>query len=294
MIRLLALIVCWGGCAGSGTDPATATASAELATGAERAGLAAEVERSDWSQAFRAVGAVGTFVLRDLETGRTQRYNPARAAQRMLPASTFKVYNALVALETGVVTDPDSAFAWDGVERWLPAWNQGQSLRDGLQNSTVWVYQRVAHRVGRDRYRQSFAAEPYGNSEIGPDVGLFWLDQSLRISADEQARFVERLVRGRLAFRPDVQETVRGVLPVLVDTLGTRVLGKTGWGERDGEPDLGWLVGWVEGAGGTAVFALNAEADSPDSGFSFPDRLRIVRAILRAEGRLADGAAGRP
>ena len=152
-----------------------------------------DVERADWAQAFEEVGAVGTFVLRDLETGRTQRYDPGRAAERMLPASTFKVYNALVALETGVVSDPDSAFAWDGVERFLPAWNQDQSLRDGLRNSTVWVYQRVARRVGRDRYRRSFKAEPYGNSQIGPDVGLFWLDESLRVSADEQVQFIERL-----------------------------------------------------------------------------------------------------
>ena len=253
-----------------------------------------DVEHTEWSSAFEAVGAVGTFVLRDLETGRTQRYNPDRAAERMLPASTFKVYNALVALETGVVSDPDSMFVWDGVERFLPAWNQDQSLRDGLQNSTVWVYQRVARRVGRDRYRQSFGREPYGDSQIGPDVGLFWLDQSLRVSADEQARFIERLHKGELAFRPEAQRTVREMMPVLIDTLGTRVVGKTGWGERAGQPDLGWIVGWVEGPGGTAAFALNAEAAGPDSGFSFADRLRIVRAILRADGRLAGGAAGRP
>lgn len=279
MTRVLALALVVASCAPRPSAPPVAPADAE---------------RTDWSSAFDAVGAVGTFVLRDLETGQTQRYNPARASERMLPASTFKVYNALVALETGVVCDPDSLFAWDGAERFLPAWNQDQSLRDGLQNSTVWLYQRVARTVGRDRYRQSFGREPYGNSEVGPDVGLFWLDQSLRVSADEQVEFIERLHGGRLAFRADVQETVRGMMPVLVDTLGTRVLGKTGWGLRDGEPDLGWLVGWVEGPGGTAVFALNAEADAPGSAFSFPDRLQIVRAILRADGRLADGAAGRP
>ena len=84
------------------------------------------------------------------------------------------------------------------------------------------------------------------------------------------------------------------MMPVLVDTLGTRVRGKTGWGERDGRPDLGWLVGWVEGPDDAAVFALNAEAASLESGFTFADRLAIVRAILRADGRLAGGAAGRP
>ncbi|MGI9140377.1 MAG: hypothetical protein ACR2GJ_04635 [Gemmatimonadaceae bacterium] len=32
------------------------------------------------------------------------RHNPERAAQRSIPASTFKIPNTLIALETGVAT----------------------------------------------------------------------------------------------------------------------------------------------------------------------------------------------
>lgn len=250
---------------------------------------AADVARPDWGDVLASRGAVGTVVLYHPARALTERLDPERAATRVLPASTFKVYNALVALETGAVGDPDSLFVWDGTERFLESWNQDQSLRQGLENSTVWLYQRVAETVSRERYRAAFAAEPYGNGTVGPDVRLFWLDGSLRISADEQVAFLDRLRRGDTAFSDDVEATVRGMMPVLVNTAGVRLAGKTGWSERDGAPDLGWLVGWVErpaARGGDVVFALNAEADGPASAFAFGDRLAIVREILDREGIL--------
>ena len=260
----------------------------------------ADVERPDWQRFFDAEGGTGTFVLADVQTGQTQRLDPERAARRYLPASTFKVFNALVALETGAVADPDSVFAWDGVERGVQAWNQDHTLRTGMGVSTVWLYQRVARTVGRERYLDAFAREPYGNGEIGPDVGLFWLDDSLQISADEQVQFMGALRRGTLAFRPEVQATVREILPVLagadlrlVDEGGARVLGKTGLGRSEATP-LGWIVGWVERDGRAAVFAMNVEPD-PGAGREIdmvPARLRIVRAVLASEGWLADGAGG--
>ena len=253
---------------------------------------AADTARPDWRRFFDAEGGAGTFVLLDAETDVTQRLDPDRAARRYLPASTFKVYNALVALETGVVTDPDSVFVWDGAEREVTAWNRDHTLRAGMEASTVWLYQRVARRVGRGRYRAALGRQPYGNGEVGADVGLFWLDNSLQISADEQVRFLNGLRRGALAFRPGVQATVRDVLPVLAEAGGARLVGKTGLGRQpDGAP-LGWLVGWVERDGQSAVFAMNVEPD-PGAGREIdlvPARLRIVRAVLASEGWLGQAA----
>ena len=235
-------------------------------------------------------------MLLDAETGQTQRLDPERAARRYLAASTFKVYNALVALETGVVTDPDSVFVWDGTEREIPVWNRDHTLRTGMEFSVVWLYQRVARRVGRDRYLAAFARQPYGNGQIGDDVATFWLDNSLRVSADEQVQFLDSLRRGTLAFRPEVQATVRDLLPVLDDSAGARVVGKTGLGRRPDGTLLGWIVGLVERDGRTAVFAMNVE---PDPGAAreidmVTARLRIVRAVLASEGWLAVGAGETP
>lgn len=239
---------------------------------------------ADWSAAFEAEGAVGTFVLLDTETGRTTRHNPERAATRFTPASTSKVWNSLVFLDRGVVSDVDSLYAWDGVERRVESWNRDHSLRTGIEVSALWLFQRLALKVGRDGYREVLAIEPYGNSTMGDPLEMAWLDSSLRISADEQVVFLDRLRRGDLAFSAEAQATVREILPVLAEGDGGVLKAKTGWALRDGQPDLGWLVGWVERPGRDVVFAMNAQAASGGTFDVGPGRLRIVRAILEGEG----------
>ena len=255
-----------------------------------------DAERPEWAAAFAAEGGTGTFVLFHPATGQTERLDPARAATRFLPASTFKLYNALVAVETGVVGDVDSVFAWDGQQRSIAQWNRDHTLRSGMRFSVVWLYQRVARRVGRERYAAAFAREPYGNGVVGDSLEMFWLDGSLQISADEEVRFVDRLRSGTTGFSDATEATVRSIVPVLIERRGAhgmvRVFGKTGASSRPQQPDLGWIVGWVErdsADGGPLVFAMNAErADGPD-GDRFevgPARLRIVEAVLAGEGIL--------
>jgi beta-lactamase class D len=268
--------------------PSTATVSAP-----------ARAERPDWGRFFEAEGGTGTFVLLHTGSGQISRHNPDRAATRYLPASTFKIYNSLVALETRTVSDPDSMFAWDGEVRRLDTWNRDNSLRSGMVYSTIWLFQRLAYEIGPAPYAAAFAREPYGNGTMGADVGMFWLDNTLRISADEQVAFLERLRRGALAFRPDVQATARDILPVLATGSAGRVRAKTGWGflppapgvasfdwltGSDAAAPIGWLVGWVEhDHGGAYVFALNVEPAREDFDMG-PARLRIARAILESEG----------
>ena len=275
--------------------PATA-ALAEAAAAMPAADASGCTERPDWARAFTAEGGQGTFVLYTPATGRTDCLDAARAATRFLPASTFKLYNALVAVETGVVGDVDSVFVWDGVRRSVPQWNRSNTLRTGMKYSVVWVYQRVATRVGRARYLAAFAREPYGNGVLGDSLQAFWLDGSLQITALEQVRFVDRLRTGRTGFSRATEATVRGIAPVLDERRGAhgpvRILGKTGVGNRPGLPALGWIVGWVErdsADGGPVVFAINAEALPGAAGARFdvaPARLRIVEAILERAGVL--------
>lgn len=241
---------------------------------------------TDWAGVFAREGAVGTFVLYDLATGQTLRHDAERAARGYVPASTFKVYNALVALETGVVRDVDSTYAWDGVERSVAAWNRDHSLRSGMAVSAVWLYQEVARAVGTERYGAAFAREPFGTGAVDDALTTFWLTGPLAVSADEQVAFFDRLRQGTLAFAPEHQATVRDLLPVLAEGEGFALRAKTGWALREGEADLGWLVGWVERPEGDVVFALNVEA-APGSAFDMgPGRLRLAMTLLREAGVL--------
>ncbi len=249
---------------------------------------------ADWSEVFAAEGAVGTAVLLDAATGRTIRHAPDRAARRFTPASTSKIWNALVFLDRGVVADVDSMHAWDGVERQVSSWNRDHSLRSGVEFSALWLFQRLAGVVGQDGYAAVLAREPYGNATMSDSLEMSWLDGSLRVSADEQVVFFDRLRRGDLAFAAGHQAPVRDLLPTLAEADGARLRGKTGWGLPPGEPEIGWLVGWVERPTGDVVFAMNAEA-APGATFDVgPGRLRIVKSVLEEAGVWPAEPEGRP
>ena len=103
---------------------------------------------------FAERDVAGAFVLYDLNSGTYTYYNRDRCAERFLPASTFKLVNALVALETRVVAGADNVIEWDGVDRGYMPWNQDHTLATAMEYSVVWYYQEVARRVGRERMQE--------------------------------------------------------------------------------------------------------------------------------------------
>ena len=56
----------------------------------------------------------GTFLLCDEKADVWHVSDAARARQAFLPASTFKLFNALVALDSGAVRDELEVIRWDG------------------------------------------------------------------------------------------------------------------------------------------------------------------------------------
>jgi beta-lactamase class D len=60
----------------------------------------------DLSHHFRTMGADGAFLFHDMSADRILVHNPERAGRGFLPASTFKILNSLIALETGVLRKP--------------------------------------------------------------------------------------------------------------------------------------------------------------------------------------------
>ncbi len=209
---------------------------------------------------FFPEGTVGAFVLYDAQSGITTRYNPERAAERRPPASTFKIFNSLVALDAGAVADENEIIEWDGVDRGSTGWNQSQDLVTAFKQSSVWVYRELARRVGRDTLQTWLDREDFGNATIGEEADLFWLDGSLQISPNEQIDFLRRLHAGDTGFSDRAMNTVKEIM--VTDTTGGAVLrGKSGWALSETE-NLGWWVGWVEHGNETYFFAITVENDN--------------------------------
>ena len=76
-------------------------------------------------------------------------FDRARAETPLLPASTFKVFNAMVALDSGAVKDEYEVIHWDGVKRQFDGWNRDHCLASAMKFSAVWFYQEMARRAGQ-------------------------------------------------------------------------------------------------------------------------------------------------
>lgn len=221
----------------------------------------------------------GCVVVHDLRSDTIVRSDAARCAARRSPCSTFKIYNSLVGLETGVVKDENAVFVWDGVKRANEEWNRDQTLASAFKVSAVWCYQKLAREVGIERMRAQLAREPYGNSDISGGIDTFWLESSLLVSPDEQERFVTRLYRGRTAFRPEVAATVKRMMRISAEG-GVEFSGKTGSGRTTGKPALGWFVGHVSSPKGERVFVVEIEGEDAWG----PKAREIARKMLEARG----------
>lgn len=232
-------------------------------------------ERPDLRAVFDEQGVRGTFVLYDVAAERITVVNGERALRRYAPASTFKIANSLIALETGAVADETEVVPYGGKPQPIAAWERDMNMREAIKVSNVPVYQEIARRVGLERMRAMVDRLDYGNREIGAVVDRFWLDGPLAISALEQARFVARLARGDLPVSARSQSIVRDILRL--EQEGDAVLyGKTGWLAGTG-PSIGWWAGWVERDGNAYAFALNIDMPAVEDA---PKRIAIGRSLL--------------
>jgi beta-lactamase class D len=232
------------------------------------------------AEIFGAHDARGTLLVRRLADGREWVHDPDRSEKALVPASTFKIANAAIALETRVVSSPDEVFPWDGMEREFAGWNQDHTLGTAMTASAVPVYQEVARRIGSDRMSEWLGRLEYGNGSIGGGIDQFWLTGELATSARDQVDFLERWHEGVLPLSPSTLEAVTAMLRQDGDTT-CQLYAKTGWAF---EAKLGWWVGWTACPDDSFVFALNLDIRDPsvDPG----NRIRIGRAGLEALGAL--------
>jgi beta-lactamase class D len=231
---------------------------------------------------FRQAGVEGTFVLLDERRGELRGTNRTRAEQRISPASTFKIANALIGLSLGAVRSVDEVIPYTGdANPFMREWLEPMGLRGAMKVSNVPLYQELARRIGLQRMREVIARLGYGNQQIGTNVTTFWLRGPLAISAVEQTRFLSSLAHRTLPFPDQAQRQVAEI--TRVDSgPGWSLHAKTGWQNAPGA-GVGWWVGWVQRGKQITPFALNiAMAGAADA----PKREQLGRSSLQALGIL--------
>jgi beta-lactamase class D len=228
----------------------------------------------------------GCFALMDNGTGKFTVYNLARYRDSSyLPASTFKIVNSLIGLQTGRITGDSMVIKWDGVKRRVEDWNQDLTMYKAFRVSAVNYYQEVARRIGKDTMQYWLDTLKYGTRKIKTTVDSFWLDNSLKITPDEQLGLVKKLYFNDLKlFFKTYQEMVKRAM-LFEDETNYRLGYKTGWGFTEQNHALGWVVGWIEENNHPYFFVLNIE--SPDPEFDmWRVRMKMLKDILKHLGFL--------
>jgi beta-lactamase class D len=233
----------------------------------------------------------GAFVLYDLKRDRYLRYNEARCRERFSPYSTFKIPNSLIGLDTGVIPNPEFVIKWDAKkypafnEETLPfsAWWQDQTLRTALRRSVVWYYRELALKVGERRMKEYVQRLHYGNEDASGPLNGFWLNSTLKVSADEQVEFLKRLYKEELPVSKRSMQLVKE-MATLEETPDYRLSGKTGGGPLGEGRFLGWFVGYLETKGDTYIFAT--EIEGPTYISIRDERIALTKRILNGLGHL--------
>jgi len=228
----------------------------------------------------------GCFALMDNGTGNFTVHNlPRYRDSSYLPASTFKIVNSLIGLQTGKISSDSMVIQWDGVKRRVEDWNKDLTMYEAFRVSAVNYYQEVARRIGIDTMQQWLDSLHYGTQKITSPIDSFWLDNSLKIKPDEELGLVKRLYFDQLPFFKTYQEMVKRAM-LFENTTNYRLAYKTGWGFTEQGHSIGWVVGWIEENNHPYFFVLNIE--SPDKDYDMWNvRLKILKDILKKLGFFA-------
>ena len=253
--------------------------------------LAATEQRPDLARHFAAANTTGTMVVRQDDGAKSSTIvvDAARSHRRYLPSSTFKIPNALIAIDRGIASGaeqpypgPNPNFELDAAPL-LPAACEGDlTLATALASSCIPIFQRIARQVGRATYERYMRVLRYGNRRVrNAPLDAFWLQGPFGISAHEQVRFLERLRRFALPLSRRAMAEVHDML--LVERRdGVALRAKSGYVFTT-EPRVGWWVGWVQRGRRTWTFALNLDMTRPEH---FAARAQVGRAILAELGAL--------
>ncbi|ENV02983.1 MULTISPECIES: OXA-213 family carbapenem-hydrolyzing class D beta-lactamase OXA-305 [Acinetobacter] len=206
---------------------------------------------------FDQAQTTGVLVVKRGQTEEIYGNDLKRASTEYVPASTFKMLNALIGLEHHKATTTE-IFKWDGQKRLFPDWEKDMTLGDAMKASAIPVYQELARRIRLDLMTKEVKRIGFGNADIGSKVDNFWLVGPLKITPEQETQFAYKLANKTLPFSKNVQEQVQSMV-FIEEKNGRKIYAKSGWG-WDVEPQVGWLTGWVvQPQGEIVAFSLNLE-----------------------------------
>ena len=230
------------------------------------------IELPELKSVFEKYKVDGSILIYNQNDNVYMGYNLARCNIAFCPASTFKIPNTLIALESGIATI-ESVFKWNGEKRTFPSWEKDMTIKEAFQVSAVPVYQEIARRVGIEKMKYYTQLFNYGNLDINAEnIDKFWLEGKSDITQFQQVYFLQKLYNLQLPISENAMKLTKEIM--LHETADKyKISGKTGWAVRQDE-SVTWFVGYIETGNNVYFFATNV-APNKDTDLSTFSQVRI-------------------
>lgn len=265
----------------------TYSSCSKKVSSAKNASLPVPLEvRKDFHQWFQDCGVTGSLLLHHLESGKWISSDSTSIHTYSLPASTFKIPNLLIALNTKTIENTDQVIPWVGATDtsrygYRPEIYHDMKVKEAFQTSAGWVFVEFSKRIGHKHYRQTLKELNYGNQNISDKDADFWNFGKFGVTPYQQIQLLKGLYLNQLPFDPQhMEQTRQTMLAEYTDQY--KIHAKTGW-TREGGINTGWWVGYASTPSGTWFFATRLFQDRKNNRDDFgPCRKEITRKALRA------------
>lgn len=238
---------------------------------------------------FEQEGVTGNFGMFDNGHGQFTIYDLAAFSDSTyLPASTFKIVNSLIGLETGVLKNDSAVIEWNGLPSSRPQCDTNLIMREAFRRSCVPWYRELARRIGKptmQRYLDTLGyAGKKGRFVLQNNLDTFWLSNEAKVTGDEQLGLVKKLYFDKLPFQKRAQSLVKKMM-LWENNANYQLSYKTGMGNTQQGTTIGWVIGWIEENQHPYFFSLLVESRNPSTDIPAV-RMNILKNILKHYGFL--------
>jgi len=244
------------------------------------------IYREDFQALLDSTNSVGSILIYNPQIDSYYSNDFERAEMGFIPASTFKIPNSLIGLDTGTIS-MSTIFNWDGEPKWLSSWEKDHDLKSAFEVSCVWCYQELARRIGPDLMRSELDNIAYhGMVFDSTSIDTFWLEGESKISQKSQIAFLQGLYQKELDIKASTYESMRDLM-LFEEKPDYSIRAKTGMSADDGGGGVGWFVGFVERGDSVAYFATNLSYEGEADMSTFPrSRIDLSKGALGLLGWL--------
>lgn len=241
--------------------------------------------RQDFKKYFDQCNVEGAIAVYDNKNHTWILSDTIATTKETLPASTFKIINLLIALETKTIASENDIVKWPGSTDTIkydyrPNIYHDITVKEAFEVSAGWAFIELAKKIGKHNYKKYLSLCHYGNlnfSQTDPD---FWNFGAFGISPVNQVEFLKNFYEEKLPFSKRNIDIVKKVM-ITEQNDDYTIHSKTGW-TRENEINTGWWVGYITNKNGTYFFATRLLQDRKLNSTNFGScRKEITKSVFR-------------